>query len=241
MSDSEPLSIEAQLVLMMDNFVSNEKQAEQDKRDRKKYHQEQVLSLITSEQDTEKRRELASKIYLANRNIGATDLAIHMGAPPGKPTTKYIKPTLFNGHCKYCGDNSPIPVSSRGDIKYDKYGMFVELTYRRHECDKCQNERAEGYRESSKRDQEDNARLMEELRTMPYREYLETDHWENTRRRALNRANYKCEMCNGKGVLHVHHKTYARRGDEWMADLIVLCKNCHAKFHDKLETEEVVS
>jgi len=74
---------------------------------------------------------------------------------------------------------------------------------------------------------------------MPYYEYLQTDEWKNTRKRALRRAGFKCELCNSDGELHVHHKTYERRGDEDNDDLIVLCKNCHAKFHDKLSKEGV--
>jgi 5-methylcytosine-specific restriction endonuclease McrA len=76
-------------------------------------------------------------------------------------------------------------------------------------------------------------RLLE-LKDMPYREYLETHEWQRTRKDALKRADRKCQLCNAEGTeLHVHHKTYERRGEELPEDLIVLCKDCHAKFHDK--------
>jgi hypothetical protein len=70
------------------------------------------------------------------------------------------------------------------------------------------------------------------LRTMPYREYLRTAHWQRCRDLALKRAGYACQLCNGRGELHVHHRTYERRGAEIDADLIVLCKRCHQRFHD---------
>jgi len=73
------------------------------------------------------------------------------------------------------------------------------------------------------------------LKTMPYGEYLQTDEWQETRRKALKRAQFKCQLCNSGGQLNVHHRTYERRGEEDYTDLIVLCKNCHSKHHDKIQ------
>lgn len=73
------------------------------------------------------------------------------------------------------------------------------------------------------------------LKSLPYKEYLQTEHWKDLRKRMMNRANYSCGMCNSKNViLHVHHKSYKNLGDEDYSDLIVLCEDCHYKFHDKL-------
>jgi len=72
---------------------------------------------------------------------------------------------------------------------------------------------------------------IEELRKMPYEEYLQTGHWQNIRKQALFRAKYKCQLCSNKGKLFVHHNTYENRGEEKDEDLIVLCKDCHEKFH----------
>ncbi|MBA7673369.1 hypothetical protein ES703_81565 [subsurface metagenome] len=82
------------------------------------------------------------------------------------------------------------------------------------------------------------------LRTMPYAEYLNTAHWQSVRAEALRRAAGRCQLCNAQSDLHVHHRTYDRRGYEWPADLTVLCADCHAKFHDKLPVpaaEEVMA
>lgn len=72
------------------------------------------------------------------------------------------------------------------------------------------------------------------LARMPYAEYLKTEHWKVYRNEALERAGNRCQLCNSAGLLHVHHNTYERRGQELPRDLIALCANCHAKFHDKL-------
>lgn len=67
---------------------------------------------------------------------------------------------------------------------------------------------------------------------MLYREYLETEHWRETRKLALLRAGGRCQRCDRGGVrLDVHHLRYVRLGREAERDLIVLCHSCHAAEH----------
>jgi hypothetical protein len=73
----------------------------------------------------------------------------------------------------------------------------------------------------------------QELRTMPYTDFLLTPEWQETRRAALRRAGFACQVCNTGERLHVHHRTYERRGAELARDLIVLCGPCHALYHGK--------
>lgn len=76
-------------------------------------------------------------------------------------------------------------------------------------------------------------REIQELRSMPYSEYLQTPEWQETRRRAMKRAGFRCQVCNAYGVrLNVHHRTYERRGCEENQDLITLCEGCHEIFHN---------
>jgi hypothetical protein len=78
---------------------------------------------------------------------------------------------------------------------------------------------------------------------MPYGEYLQTEHWKEMRKRALAAAEYRCQVCNIGDGLTVHHRTYERRGEELLSDLITLCKSCHSIFHGsgKLATSELPS
>ena len=64
-----------------------------------------------------------------------------------------------------------------------------------------------------------------------YHAYLETDAWQERREAALNRACHRCQVCNSGRSLDVHHRTYARLGQELEADLTVLCRGCHDLFH----------
>lgn len=76
---------------------------------------------------------------------------------------------------------------------------------------------------------------IEQLKTMPYNEYLLTGHWQEMRIKSLNRANRKCQLCSDATNLNVHHNTYKTRGFEYLSDLTVLCKRCHSRHHGKKE------
>lgn len=79
----------------------------------------------------------------------------------------------------------------------------------------------------------------EALRAMPYKEFLNTIYWDIVRTYVRYRRGHACELCNSTEHLQVHHRTYEHRGEEYqfLSDLILLCRNCHAKFHDKLGEE----
>lgn len=87
---------------------------------------------------------------------------------------------------------------------------------------------------------EDRFRIFidELLHIMPYRQYLKTHHWKKTSDEAKRKAGFRCRLCNASGELHTHHRTYEHRGGEPEEDLIVLCADCHGKFHDKLPEGE---
>ena len=63
-----------------------------------------------------------------------------------------------------------------------------------------------------------------------YYEYLKSDEWKKLRKSVLRRDNELC-ICGGKAT-EVHHKTYARVGNEPLSDLVSLCRNCHQNVHD---------
>jgi 5-methylcytosine-specific restriction endonuclease McrA len=84
-----------------------------------------------------------------------------------------------------------------------------------------------------------NLDIQEAVRNvMPYKDFLKTDYWRIFALNAKTAAGNRCQLCNATGELHVHHRTYERRGHEEDQDVIVLCAHCHAKFHDKLPKED---
>ncbi len=72
------------------------------------------------------------------------------------------------------------------------------------------------------------------LRSMKYWDYLKTDHWKNTRDEAVKAVGGRCQLCSSMESLNVHHNSYERLGCELQSDLLVLCRPCHSKHHNKL-------
>lgn len=66
-----------------------------------------------------------------------------------------------------------------------------------------------------------------------YFAYLQTDHWKEMRRLALEHAEHRCQLCNSPDNLEVHHRTYERMGRERLGDLTVLCTDCHGWHHGR--------
>lgn len=81
--------------------------------------------------------------------------------------------------------------------------------------------------------------IKEAVNKMSYSDFLKTPYWDGVRNYMLMKAHYSCQLCANEGLLNAHHKTYKNHGLEHRKavsnnDLIVLCRNCHEKFHDKL-------
>ena len=63
-----------------------------------------------------------------------------------------------------------------------------------------------------------------------YKEYLQSSHWKELRKRILDRAGNCCERCGAMaewGALQIHHRTYARLWHECDNDVEALCEKCH--------------
>lgn len=86
----------------------------------------------------------------------------------------------------------------------------------------------------------ENKMQADRLRLMPYSDYLETSEWWMKRKLVRLRDENACTMCGlciDVREMHVHHKTYERRGIERLSDLETLCSHCHYNAH-RWELEE---
>lgn len=117
-------------------------------------------------------------------------------------------------------------------------GSRAALRAMRSRCEGCEKSRQKA---SSLEWREREARYEErqrDLRSMPYSLYLQSPEWQATRGAALKRARYACQLCKRTDtILDVHHNTYERRGQELASDLLVVCRGCHEKHHDRLPVE----
>lgn len=81
----------------------------------------------------------------------------------------------------------------------------------------------------------------EQLRRLPYQEYLKTPYWRRVRVAMLIASQARCsgDLCRDVGEpwygsesdLHVHHLHYRNRGEEQLDNLILLCFRCHRRAH----------
>lgn len=146
----------------------------------------------------------------------------------GRHTNTFIGtvgPAAIEGRqCRECA--GPIYAFSRSDA--------ISWAGLRHAnvCKACRDREAADRSASFDRERRERDARIKALRYMPYREYLQTPEWKEKRDQALKRAKFSCQTCGSRGSLHVHHRTYARRGEEWSSDLIALCADCHKIFHD---------
>lgn len=64
-----------------------------------------------------------------------------------------------------------------------------------------------------------------------YKEYLQSEAWRQ-KSAETKTANPRCSLCNRRSkIMHAHHRTYCRLGNENFDDLTVLCDDCHNLFH----------
>lgn len=66
-----------------------------------------------------------------------------------------------------------------------------------------------------------------------YHAYLKTDGWRAISNEIKSRAKYRCQICNSRGPLNTHHRTYENlyRERDHMEDLVCLCEVCHERHH----------
>lgn len=161
--------------------------------------------------------------------IGCDVLAFEMGIPMHL-LPRIAGPIISSVLCSECGEG--IVVTSRSAHKELRAKAAGRGRYREEVlCAKCRDVRTEkliAQRNDQQGEWNDRTR---QLKTMPYAEYLKTDHWKQRAAYARRSAGFRCQLCNAGGELNVHHRTYERRGEEHYSDLIVLCRPCHEKFH----------
>lgn len=178
----------------------------------------QYVATTLSNLDEEEQRWLASLLYWnSNKYIRAETIAQAVGIKSGQSVCRWVYPQVIETMCA-CGRSFKSPYSSRGSI-IPEYSS----------CPHCREQRMNQLREVAEQRQQE----IQSLRALPYSEYLKTDHWQQVRTAALKRAGYRCQVCNtNEKSLHVHHRTYEHRGQEYARDVIVLCADCHRLFHE---------
>lgn len=70
-----------------------------------------------------------------------------------------------------------------------------------------------------------------------YNVYLNSEHWQQLRRRVIARDNFRCQNCfcrvtdDSAQVHHISYDGYKRLGQSFAFECITLCYSCHRRFH----------
>ena len=59
--------------------------------------------------------------------------------------------------------------------------------------------------------------------------YLASTEWKMRRKRVLDRCHYVCEGCGTQSACEVHHLTYNHWKNEFLFELVGLCRACHQR------------
>lgn len=70
-------------------------------------------------------------------------------------------------------------------------------------------------------------------RAEKYHNYMASEAWERKRQEVFSLCRGICQRCKCLPATQVHHKTYARVGDEKLTDLKAVCNRCHEWIHGK--------
>jgi len=182
------------------------------------------------------RKDLACWLYWHAPLVNTKTIAkVVLNLAGGSGLHQIVGPSRDHLKCGACG--APIEVSSRSELQRLQQ-MARRKSYRHTpiilKCQQCKDKERSELNTNLQQWRQAQEAQLEQLRTMPYQDYLQTEHWQQRRAKHLKSAGYRCQVCNAKAPLDVHHRTYDRRGEERYTDLIALCRDCHALYHDKL-------
>jgi 5-methylcytosine-specific restriction endonuclease McrA len=121
------------------------------------------------------------------------------------------------GGLKACKDKDKLP---NGDHLIIKHDLLYKNNYN------YINEKREAYKKKVK--EIHNGKFWE-----LYDEHIKSIDWLNIRQRILQRDKNLCQACLINDAQEVHHLTYQNLGNEFMFELISVCKPCHDRIHNK--------
>jgi 5-methylcytosine-specific restriction endonuclease McrA len=174
--------------------------------------------------------------------------------------TKFeTKGIISIAYCLNCGKTYIEPIKCEHDYIPVGFILSNEKIQIRQYCKKCfsitpkseshsnydlnklPKKSFEGYHLFYEKERENSLRYFDELRDKldktrgdyrreVYNEYLQTDHWTEIKIKVMERDLHTCQICGDKAI-DVHHLTYAHRDNEFIFELVALCRKCHEIYY----------
>lgn len=186
-----------------------------------------IHSLALQHPESPVRRRIAWQLYWLHPAIPVRWIAEAFSiSPHGIAVAAFVGPAE-DLQCDAC----PRQITLKTRTQYQELTTTSKWV-RRLLCEECADREHRERDEAWQQKYQAQAERLRALQAMPYKDYLNTPEWDETRRRHYKRSGYRCQVCNVGGVqLNVHHRTYERLGQEKIRDLICLCQDCHTLFH----------
>ena len=134
---------------------------------------------------------------------------------------------LDNGEKSLCGESIHI----MGGWRVEKGTVNCKRCLRSIESKRKWAEREQDWQERDRIRQQALAEEQAEWWRW-YNSYLQTPKWFERRDAVLRRAKGMCEGCGKRKAEQIHHLTYRNAGDEFLWQLVAVCKVCHDRFHE---------
>lgn len=74
---------------------------------------------------------------------------------------------------------------------------------------------------------------------LDYTKHINSDRWERRRQQAIQDVGGTCQfikngkLCGSTDRIQVHHLSYDNLGNEKPEDLLVVCRECHRRVHER--------
>lgn len=136
---------------------------------------------------------------------------------------------VYRRYCRSCGAATTQSLSHRSvehtaivivdtaarDKRVDKY-----IKHRRDQLDEIANAAADRQQPERRAD---------------YADYLNSPEWAEKRAAVMDRCDGVCEGCRKRTATDVHHLTYRNVRREFLFELVGMCRECHARWHEQAE------
>ncbi len=87
------------------------------------------------------------------------------------------------------------------------------------------------YRQKRQESRAEEKEKRVKIYTKEYYAYLKSEAWRLKRKAVIEREDNLCQGCANHHIEDVHHVTYDNVGEEFLFQLMGLCKNCHSRVH----------
>lgn len=134
---------------------------------------------------------------------------------------------VFKRYCKTCGiaTTQALPYRSVEGTTV----TLIDATKREKLIDKYVKYRRDGLDEIAARA----ANRTQPTARAEYADYLNSAEWRERRDAVMDRCDGICEGCRKQSASDVHHLTYKHIGNEFLFELVGLCRDCHTRWHEQ--------